>query len=438
MRRPSTLATRFVVVGGALLALAVASIGLTLWVTWQLEGGAAAVNEAGRMRMQAWRLAATQHGAAPAAAQPLLRRMDDTLALLSAGDPSRPLFVPWSDEVRFRFDAVQREWEALRAAWTTPAAAALVTPRTGAFVGAVDQLVLAIEHRLSHWTAILNVIQMAMMALAIASAVVSLYVGYLFVLDPVARLKAGLASIATGDLAARIPVTSRDEFGELTEGFNRMAQTLASLYHNLEDKVRDKTASLEIERQRLSALYEVSALLSRAGSLDELACGFARKMRTIAHADAAAIRWSDETNSRYLLIAGDCLPETMAEDESCLLTGTCLCGQLQGRAVTRVIPIHPASPAPLGHCARAGYETLVSVPITHQQRVLGEVDLFHRSARAVSEDERSLLETLASHLASGMEGLRASALEREAAVAEERSLLARELHDSIAQSLAFR
>ncbi|MDE2002751.1 MAG: type IV pili methyl-accepting chemotaxis transducer N-terminal domain-containing protein [Betaproteobacteria bacterium] len=437
MRRPTTLATRFVVVGGALLALAVASIGLTLWVTWQLEGGAAAVNEAGRMRMQAWRLAAMQRGAAPAAAQPLLRRMDDTLALLDAGDPSRPLFVPWSDEVRFRFDVVQREWEALRAAWTTPAAAALVTPRTEAFVGAVDQLVLAIEHRLSHWTAILNVIQMAMMALAIASAVVSLYVGYLFVLDPVARLKAGLASIATGDLAARIPVTSRDEFGELTEGFNRMAQTLASLYHNLEDKVRDKTASLEIERQRLSALYEASALLSRAGSLDELARGFARKMRTIAHADAAAIRWSDETNSRYLLIAGDCLPETMAEDESCLLTGTCLCGQGQGRAVTRVIPIHPAAPAPLGNCATAGYETLVSVPITHQQRVLGEVDIFHRSARAVSGDERNLLETLASHLASGMESLRASALEREAAVAEERGLLARELHDSIAQSLAF-
>ncbi|MNV38660.1 Sensor histidine kinase LiaS [compost metagenome] len=36
-----------------------------------------------------------------------------------------------------------------------------------------------------------------------------------------------------------------------------------------------------------------------------------------------------------------------------------------------------------------------------------------------------------------MEGLRATALEREAAVAEERSMLARELHDSIAQSLAF-
>ena len=36
-----------------------------------------------------------------------------------------------------------------------------------------------------------------------------------------------------------------------------------------------------------------------------------------------------------------------------------------------------------------------------------------------------------------MENLRLNALEKEAAVAQERNLLARELHDSIAQSLAF-
>lgn len=36
-----------------------------------------------------------------------------------------------------------------------------------------------------------------------------------------------------------------------------------------------------------------------------------------------------------------------------------------------------------------------------------------------------------------MENLRLNALEKEAAVSQERHLLARELHDSIAQSLAF-
>ena len=56
MNRRVSLSAKLVRIGVALLVLALASIGVTLWVTWQLEGGAAAVNEAGRMRMQTWRL----------------------------------------------------------------------------------------------------------------------------------------------------------------------------------------------------------------------------------------------------------------------------------------------------------------------------------------------------------------------------------------------
>jgi two-component system nitrate/nitrite sensor histidine kinase NarX len=77
------------------------------------------------------------------------------------------------------------------------------------------------------------------------------------------------------------------------------------------------------------------------------------------------------------------------------------------------------------------------VPVRLQERVLAEVDLFYRATAQLGPEERGLLDALASHLAGAIEALRAAAMEREAAVAEERSLLARELHDSIAQSLAF-
>ncbi len=56
MQKQHSLSTKLVTIGAVLLFVALLSIGLTLWVTWQLEGGAAAVNEAGRMRMQIWRL----------------------------------------------------------------------------------------------------------------------------------------------------------------------------------------------------------------------------------------------------------------------------------------------------------------------------------------------------------------------------------------------
>ena len=162
-----------------------------------------------------------------------------------------------------------------------------------------------------------------------------------------------------------------------------------------------------------------------------------QQIRRVAGADAAAVRWSNEANERYVLLAGDGLPQAMAEGEHCLHTGSCLCGQPQEKARTRVIPITPSTEVALPYCRDAGFETMVTIPVKMQMRMLGEVNLFFRSPVEMTDELRDLLEAMTRHLASAMEGLRATALEREAAVAEERGLLARELHDSIAQSLAF-
>jgi two-component system nitrate/nitrite sensor histidine kinase NarX len=439
MRGPWTLTAKLYTSGISFLVLALASIGLTLWVTWNLEGGAAAVNEAGRMRMQTYRLALEVSGASDAeAAQVLARSFDESLALLRSGDPSRPLFVPWSAASRERFEQVNDSWRQLRGRWLrsrpVPAAAARDARE---FVAQVDGFVATIESQIARWTSILQMVQLAMMALAIASAVMILYAGYLFVLNPLARLQRGLTAVRQGDLSTRVEVDSGDEFGQLSVGFNDMARTLQSLYGSLEEKVREKTARLEIKRQRLADLYEVSAFMSRAAGLDELARGFVRQIRGVAKADAAAVRWSDEGNQRYLLLASDNLPQSMVEANNCIDTGACYCGQARAHAAIRVFPILASPPAPMDHCRRSGFHTLISVPVKLQERVLGEIDLFYRAEVRLDPEEHDLLDTLASHLASAMESLRAAALEREAAVAQERSLLAQELHDSIAQSLAF-
>ncbi len=65
MQQNSSLSSKHIRIGSGLLVGALASIGLTLWVTWQLEGGAAAVIEAGRMRMQTWRLASAVQAERP-------------------------------------------------------------------------------------------------------------------------------------------------------------------------------------------------------------------------------------------------------------------------------------------------------------------------------------------------------------------------------------
>ena len=436
----ASLSTKLIRIGASLLVVALASISLTLWVTWQLEGGAAAVNEAGRMRMQTWRLAsAVQTSLSPASLGSLVSQFDDSLKLLRTGDPSRPLFVPWDDDVDVKFAEVDRIWTQRRGQWlaAAPMSATESVMAAEEFVTAIDALVLSIEQQLSRLTAILNLFQFVMMALAIIGAVVMLFTGYMYVINPLAHLRQGLQQVEAGDFSTRIEVEAQDEFGQVAGGFNRMAATLQSLYGGLEAQVEAKTHRIEAQRARLAALYEVSAFLAEANTIDALTQGFAHKVRAVMKADAVAVRWADEANQRYLMLASDCFPEEMLEEERSLLAGACACGNLRADARTRVIPILAHESQPVRGCARAGFESLVSVPIRLQHRLLGEFDLFFRAPVTLSTEETELLDALASHLASALEGLRAEALEREAAVGEERALLARELHDSIAQSLAF-
>jgi two-component system nitrate/nitrite sensor histidine kinase NarX len=432
------LGMKLAVVATPFLALTLLAISATLWVSWQLEGGAAAVNEAGRMRMQTYRLALSLATADDASLRQQLPAFEQSLALLRRGDPERPLFVPWDDTVRARFATVEQDWQRLRSHWSAPGGdAEQLREQAAGFVAHIDALVDAIEAHMSHWTALQHLLQTVVLGLALAGAVTLLLTGYRFVLEPVQQLKRAIERLQGGDFGARVASTSTDEFGTLAAGFNDLAEHLQSMYRNLEAKVAEKTRELQDKGERLQALYDMSTLMAQATTLEALADGFARRVAQVAHADGVAIRWSDEANRRYLLLASQGLPQGMLDAEQCLETGSCHCGAPQAGPGLRVIPIHAQGAAPLPHCAQADFETVVALPIRLHERSMGELELFYNAQTTPSPAERSLLEALASHLAAAMDNLRLDGLAKEAAVSHERNLLARELHDSIAQSLAF-
>ncbi len=439
VRKHWNLGAKMALVGAPFLLLALLSIMATLWVSWQLDGGAAALNESGRMRMQSYRMALSIATGETGALTAQAREFDQSLHLLKNGDPARPLFVPWDDTVRERFATVEQDWTQFRSRWieARPVSLHELRSETVAFASDIDALVASIESHLSRWTAILHLLQMTILAIALLGAIVLLFTGYLFVLEPVSQLKLAIEKIQSGDFDTRVERLTSDEFGTLADGFNGMAEHLQSMYRHLERKVAEKTAQLQEKHERLESLYEVTALVAKATSLDELAQGFVKSITRIARADGVALRWSDQANQRYLMLAAHGLPSAMVDAELCLDKGDCHCGVGAATPGLRVIPIHAMNTPSLLHCAKAGFETVVTIPVRLHDRLMGEVDLFFHARISPLPAERALLEALSNHLAGAMENLRLNALGREAAVSQERHLLAGELHDSIAQSLAF-
>ncbi len=431
--KQARLATKVGVVGAAMLVVALASIGMTLWIGWQLEGGAAAVNEAGRLRMQTWKLAHAVVSDDVARIQDQVLVVEQSLQLLVDGDPARPLLLPRDPMTLAALEAVRTEWQRLKSAGSKG------LPQIGFeqadhLAGRIDALVATVEDRLGSWTSLLSAVQLALVGLAIAASLAILYASHLLVFAPVDRLRRGQQALERGELGARINDEAQDEFGDLARGFNRMADRLQKVYLGMEGEVRTKTADLLREQHRLAALYEASAFAAAAPTQQELAAGFAERLRDAVRADAVTVRWMDPSQQRLVLLASQGLPPAMLDAERCLKPGDCHCGQAEPRA--RVIPIAPDTR--LGsHCTKAGFVAVTTVSLHLQGRVMGEVDLLFREMPVLADADRELLDSLASHFSSAMDSLRNSALQREAAVAEERAMLARELHDSIAQSLAF-
>jgi two-component system nitrate/nitrite sensor histidine kinase NarX len=431
-----TLKKKLLIIGVTLLVLAMLSITFTLWVTWKLEGGAAAINEAGRMRMQTYQLALISDHRVNDEVDTLIGKFDRSLDLLSAGDPSRPLFVPWNELNKMEFSGIRNDWLEIKSTLTSSQYLGLSAPRVELFVKRIDRFVSSIEAEVDYWTGMLHLFQFGMLGISLITSLVIMYVGYSVILDPVAKLRLGFDQVKSGNLRTHVSIDAKDEFGDLAIGFNEMTRELHDLYQGLEAKVKDKTLHLEEKQTRLAALYEISSFIAKEVDLLTLTKGFSSRLLELSGCDAIAIRWTDEANQRYFLDGGSNLPQSIIDNEHCLTGGSCYCGSNQENGEVKVINFNKHAEIDR-LCVKEGFATLITIPVALQNKLMGEVDIFFKKETALDLEEKSLLITLANHLAGALEAQKIKALEKEATISEERSFLARELHDSIAQSLAF-
>lgn len=436
------------------LAVALTAIGFTLYESWKLEGGAAAINDMGSERMRSYRiaylLADSLRNPDPETREQMraeMRRFEEVLLGLRAGDPARPLVLPRAPEILAELDGVEKQWFGAVKPLITQVAAAGTAARAErmdalrseieSFVGHIDQVVRLIEANNARNIAILRYMQFGLVALALVGTVALIYLMFLLVVRPVVSLAEGMQRMTAGDFDARVPVETRDEFGDLAVGFNRMASHLQDVYSTLEQRVVHKTQDLAARNRELAALYEVARLLNEPTTAEDLCRSFLRRLMVLHGAAGGAVRLVDSDTRRLYLYAHEGLSGEFATEERCIDIGECLCGAAAQSNRAEVDVLDDIAPEVAADCRRAGYRTVAIFPIRLKGELLGLFNLYFTTPCVISQEDRQLLEALGQHLGVAIENQRLASRDRELAVYEERSLLARELHDSIAQSLAF-
>ncbi len=437
------LSTRIVISSVVALSLVLSMVGWTLWLSWQLAGTAAAINETGSLRMRANRIGLNllRHDeAAQAQVVVDLREQGRILAHFAEDMPGRPLFLSTDAPLRQQFHAVTTRWDELaelaHEALVEGDSMAYLAQLPG-FVAEADRLVHVLEIGNASKTTRLRILQSVLIVMACLGTMAMIFLLYRWIIRPVQTLQGGIQRMAARDFSVRVPVNNTDELGVLAQGFNRMVDELQSLYEDLGEHVRQKTAELERQNRQLSALYGMTAFLNKPNDIEALCRGFLQRVMDEFHAAAGSIRVLDPSGERLHIVVSLGFSSALQESEHCMRTDACFCGEATQRG-TMIIRDFRKLPRPeeIG-CMRDGFQAVSVFQIVTPEATLGTFSLHFRERTTMSPRELQLLEMLGQHLGAALDNQRLSIKARQLAVAEERNLVAQGLHDSLAQGLNF-
>ena len=417
---------------GAIALLAVAAMLSSVIIAEMTTGNAAAINQAGALRMQSYRLATLlQQGAADAEVALALRQFEASLAdpRLSQALPRDPAAEPRA-ALENVAAAWRREMQPILSAWLADAdgkaaARARFQQDVDGFVTRIHLLVGLLEQDTEDNIRLLRLIQGISLFLTLGVVFVTMYLMHADVLTPLRDLLVFAERAGRGDLSARVAHQGEDELGRLGRAFNAMAEELSKLYAGLESRVAAKTADLEVSNRSLQLLYDSISRLNEAPGSDGTYRQLLRDIEQATGVDAVTICLNEGVSEKlFIPVAtvdgGQHLPElcTLSDCEHCLGDG-----DTRLRLLTT---------------PRQELLRVLSVPLKDRNEVYGVLLLQCADGRReLVPQQIQLVEALARHIGVSIGAARRATQSRRLALLEERSVIARELHDSLAQSLSY-
>lgn len=442
---PRSLLLRLGLALSTITTLAFMGMLSSVFIAETAKGDASAINQAGSLRMQSYRVATTllhYQNDGQESWETLRRTADEFLERLES--PRLTMALPESTE-----DPVRATYERIASAWHSRIEPLLAQSRelarqyrqgqvergeitafqnrylatVASFVNDVDHLVKLIEDAAEAKIDRLRIIQVVTLFLTLAVVFITMHLMHTDVLIPLRDLLTAAEKARHGDFSARVSHTSEDELGRLGHAFNVMSEDLSRKYADLEARVREKTADLEQSNRSLELLYNTSITLN-AGPLTESTYRvLLEDIRRLVGTGPGTICLAKPNDSRALKLASTRDPNPGPGD----LCNPPDCDRCFGTGSTHRIALDGQY---------AGVEVL-SIPIRDQNQYHGVLLLEMPTGVTLESWQIRLLETVAQNIANAISIAQRDTEARRLALLEERSVIARELHDSLAQSLSY-
>lgn len=411
----------------AITLLALAGMSVSWMVAKTIQGNGEAINIAGSLRMQSWRMASLHQRLSgddtfehrESLRQAIIRFEHDLVAepILATlpGDETRPL--------QRVYQLVDRYWQmqvklALQAP-LNPAARSKVLDVIPEFVDHINALVKQIEEAVEAKIFFLRIILGATIIGTLLIVALSIYLLNSILFAPLNSLLGLTEHIRQGNLAARTHLTGEDEIGQLGQAFNRMAEDLAKLYQNLETRVEQKTAELTRSNRSLDLLYRSITRLHGISPDREV-------FQNVLHDAEAVLGLGHGT----ICLKND-------NDELGQVVATTAIGGISPMCKHAANCVECHDPLASRMDKLPDGRQVLRMPLTDAEKRYGMLAIDVPADTSAERWQIQLLEALSRHIGVTIASEQRIEQHRRVSLLEERAVIARELHDSLAQSLAY-
>ena len=275
---------------------------------------------------------------------------------------------------------------------------------------------------------LLDVIPIALILCTLAFLLANLVARRL--VGPVRGLQASAERLARGETDVPVPPQGTDEVGMLADSLERMRReintsrdAILAAARELEGRVAERTHELRTRNEELVALNALAGSLTRALEPDGVLAGAVDTARAVL--PAVAVRGFAVTEAGVF--------EELARWDSAEPgdADTAVSEDAVAEAARTALREHAVAVVR----GEATEPVLVGVPFQASKLDLGALVVACRPGTHLAERTRTLLGAVSDQVALALRTLQLAAEGRELAVLEERTRLAREIHDTLAQQL---